>query len=111
MSRCAPFLLTACLVPFVAGNALAASFSCARGKTTPMETTICSDPTLSSLDEQMAERYAAALRAGPAADLKKSQRNWLQKERNVCKTVACIEAAYRKRIEELDPARYPAPAK
>lgn len=86
--------------------AQAPSFNCdaARGI---IETLICQDPGLAALDRQMAEVYAAAEAKShnefPFV-LKPEQRAWT-KDRNGCWTSderrACVSAAYRLRIAEL----------
>jgi len=58
------------------------------------EQIICSDPDLSALDVQMETLY---YQGGHG---KKAQRAFIE-QRNACGTKACIEGAYKKRIQEL----------
>jgi uncharacterized protein YecT (DUF1311 family) len=67
-------LLLAC------GGAHAASFDCAKAKT-PIETAICSSPTLSAADDQMAAAYRSLLSAAPPevkAEIREDQRSWIR---------------------------------
>src|ERR1700676_1859171 len=59
--------------------ALAASFDCKLAKL-PVETAVCSDPTLSAEDEQLAREYSPLLKSAPAdavKTIKKEQKTWL----------------------------------
>lgn len=105
------FALTAVASVLVLGAAFrasAASFDCASA-TQPVEKLICSDPLLSTLDEQLASSYATAsagLDSAGVSLLKSSQRAWLKGLRATCKAdapdaAACLQTAYRDRIEEL----------
>jgi uncharacterized protein len=83
------------------------SFDCRKARTW-VEKTICGDPVLADKDQRMAMAYRdlvdqAREGGGPAADLSSfqdEQRAWLR-ERNRCRTRACIEAAYDRRIGEV----------
>ena len=79
----------------------AASFDCGKS-TSEIEKLICSDEELSKLDESLSEAY---LRALNRTDIKqqtiKSQRQWLENERNICQNIECIKSAYETRIKEL----------
>lgn len=83
------------------------SFNCRKARTW-VEKTICRDPALSDKDQRMASAYNSLLEqsregGGPDADLsgfQAEQRAWLR-ERNRCRTRACIHAAYDKRINEV----------
>ncbi len=78
-----------------------AGFNCA-GNLTNVEHVVCSDPTLSKLDDELAVAYQQALRDQPRPDIvRRSQRQWVE-ERDRCKSPACISAAYRKRLGELE---------
>lgn len=78
----------------------AASFDCTKVSTL-VETAICSDSELSSLDDSLAVRYKQALRhAFSVTQVKERQRAWL-KQRNTCKTAGCLQEAYRARLAEL----------
>lgn len=76
-----------------------ASFDCTKAKTT-VEKTICADPKLSKLDEEVNAAYSAAKNAGNSDVISVQQRAWL-KERNACKTSDCIEIVYARRLKEL----------
>jgi uncharacterized protein len=81
----------------------AASFDCQKAATL-VEDAVCSNPTLSELDDILAKNYRALLSSniGKDADqrLKNTQRGWL-KDRDRCRSEACIEAKYRERIDAL----------
>lgn len=81
----------------------AASFDCQKASTS-IEKAICSNPTLSKLDDVLAENYkymmAANIGDGARKDLKQTQRAWIAK-RNKCADGKCIEAAYRSRVDEV----------
>ncbi len=86
----------------VAGVPQAASFDCKRA-TTLVESTICSDPELSLLDETMLTSYREALvQASDANVIKQQQRSWLKNVRDQCRTADCIKTAYREQIAKLD---------
>lgn len=93
----------------------AASFDCATA-TRPVEKLICSDPKLSTLDEQMAQAYAdkiESLSSEGRQILKQGQRSWLQMMNAACKVpdesrsvdvtpeLACVLEKYQHRIETL----------
>jgi len=83
------------------------SFNCRKARTW-VEKTICRDRVLSDKDRRMASAYNSLLEqsregGGPDTDLsgfQAEQRAWLR-ERNRCRTRACINAAYDKRINEV----------
>ncbi len=78
----------------------AASFDCAKASTT-VEKAICSNAELSALDDRLSAAYKAALTDTlDPASVKTSQREWV-KARNACKTVSCLQEAYRGRIAAL----------
>ena len=73
------------------------SFSCAKAQT-PTERAICKSETLSRLDVQLSNLYAAARRTRHAKRYKQTQRAWLKK-RNACgSNASCLEQRYRERI-------------
>lgn len=75
-----------------------ASFDCKKAKT-EVEKTICANPELSKLDEELAAAYRDAIgKAGQTekAKLRKEQAAWLR-ARNACKDTLCIEVMYRTR--------------
>jgi uncharacterized protein len=95
--------------------AQAASFDCAKAKGA-FERTICDNPGLSALDEEMARHYRAALEkmADGQAAFRAQQRAWLKEVRK--KAAPDLEAAYQWRIQYLDglpsfPAAEAAPEK
>lgn len=83
------------------------SFNCGKARTW-VEKTICRDPVLADKDRRMASAYNSLLEqsregGGPGTDLsgfRNEQRAWLR-ERNRCRTRACIHAAYDRRIDEV----------
>src|SRR5688572_31352863 len=78
-----------------------ASFNCAQASTAT-ERTICSDPVLSRLDEQLDDAYRVAQkRAESRLELRNAQRIWLVTRRNVCRDAACLRMVYQARVEEL----------
>jgi uncharacterized protein len=91
------------LLPLV-GVVQSASFDCAKA-TTKIEQLVCADAALSAQDEVLAATYRQAVSLTKPGDTepKASQRAWL-KQRNACGDAACIAAAYRTRIAELEDA-------
>lgn len=91
------------LLPF-AGAVQSASFDCAKAATM-VEKLVCADAALSAQDDVLAATYrqAASLSKPDDSEPKTSQRAWL-KQRNACADAACIAAAYRSRIAELEDA-------
>ena len=79
-----------------------ASFDCEKAAT-EVEKAICSDKTLSILDEFLALTYKKALSRSSHKDaLKASQRNWLISKRNTCENEdICLNTEYYSRILEL----------
>ena len=81
----------------------AASFNC-NNAATFVEKAICSNKTLSVLDDALAQNYqymmASDIGEGARKDLRTTQRAWLTK-RNKCTTVQCVEALYRQRIDAV----------
>lgn len=78
----------------------AASFDCSLAKTA-MEKTICANPEVSKADEALSILYGSVKgQSRYANDLTKDQLAWL-KERNSCKTDACILEKYKAREIEL----------
>jgi len=78
----------------------AASFDCVKAKSL-VEKTICADPRLSALDDQVNAAYVVAKTTGDTSVIIKQQRAWL-KERNICTTPACVEQMYTQRLKELE---------
>ncbi len=79
------------------------SFDCARASSF-VEQAICSDATLAALDAALARNYGRMLAAdigeGERGHLRRSQRAWIA-ERDRCTTGACVEAAYRQRVDAV----------
>lgn len=106
-------IAVAAIIPLAMGLAVGqvhgASFDCAKAKRV-MEKTICADPTLSKLDDEMAAAYAKAkaeLKDRPK-ELKKlvnSQREWLtllNPQNSPCAArTECLTNSYQTRIKEL----------
>ncbi|MCP4335944.1 MAG: DUF1311 domain-containing protein, partial [Gammaproteobacteria bacterium] len=92
--------ITVSILVLTANTGLAASFDCAKART-PIETSICSDASLSLMDDQLGALYRNAMAyAADPEGLKRGQRAWL-KERNQCTEVDCLARAYENRISEL----------
>lgn len=81
-------------------TANAASFDCTKAAQT-VEKLICSDHSLSALDDQLSQVFAHASEqsANPLA-LKEEQRDWIRNSRNLTYAEA-IKKAYDQRIKEL----------
>lgn len=108
-SMCARLLgvLTLCLAT---APAAAASFDCGKAAT-PVEQAVCADPTLSALDERLAQAYRGqrARLTPPGADrLKADQRGWLRWLRAACPPTGdtpfaqCLADGYQARLRDLD---------
>jgi uncharacterized protein len=95
--------LIAVAVALTVGPATAASFDCKLAKL-PAEIAICSDPTLSSADEALAQEYSPLLKSAPAdavKTIKKEQKAWLA-SRNACVSdMQCIMGRYRERLQRF----------
>ncbi|MFT4272082.1 MAG: hypothetical protein QM578_13795 [Pantoea sp.] len=80
----------------------AASFDCKKASSYA-ELTICSTPSLSSLDDKLNALYRKALteKADQATMIKKSQLLWLKSIRNKATTVSQLDSAYNGRINDL----------
>jgi uncharacterized protein len=83
--------------------AQAASFDCAKAATF-VEKEICTNAVLSRLDDALGDNYrlmkASDIGADAQAEQKARQKAWLGR-RNSCTEYACIESAYRTRIDEI----------
>lgn len=79
--------------------ALGASFDCRRASAR-IELVICSDPTLSALDDQLDASYKAADAGRALPALRQEQRAWLA-QRARCADAACLGDMYRRRIADL----------
>ncbi len=95
------------------GLSLAASFDCGKAASA-FEKTICADPDLSKLDEELAAKYAAA-KAQLSSDgqkiLRDSERRWLQFASDIClkykndrSAAECLGWKYKKRVQDMDTA-------
>jgi len=86
-----------------ASPAAAASFDCKRAKL-PAEIAICSDPTLSAEDDELAHEYSPLIRSAPpdaAKTIKDEQKAWLG-DRNACGSdMQCIMGSYRERLQRF----------
>ena len=79
----------------------AASFQCSDAKTA-IEKMICSDPTISNLDDTLYITYKIARDSSDNPSLViKSQKKWLAQIRAQCKTRECLANVYKDRIMEL----------
>src|SRR5437773_519140 len=82
-------------------NRLRASFDCTKAST-EIENLVCNDKNLSRLDHILFRTYRDAMRFQKTeAPLRRSQRQWLQKERDSCQDQSCLGRAYEKRIQQL----------
>lgn len=82
-------------------NAQAASFDCAKAGT-KVEHIICDTQEISKLDDELSAAYKAAQQDKTNVEkLKQAQKQWM-KERNGCADAACVQSAYRKRVEQLN---------
>lgn len=79
----------------------AASFDCAK-VTGAAEKTVCADPALSRLDDDLGKAFVQAMSAAANNDsLRLSQRAWL-KQRDACGGgKSCLERVYRQRLQRL----------
>lgn len=79
----------------------AVSFDCSKAKS-PSEVLICSDPSLSKLDDELAELYrnAKANTADPAKFKLDSRSEWTWRERN-CRDAKCLYQWYERRKQQL----------
>ena len=89
------------LILISAASVEAASFNCSLAQTA-IEKTICANSEISKADESLATLYGnIKSQARYANDLIQNQLAWL-KERNSCKTDACVLEKYRAREIELN---------
>ena len=91
------------LVALIPISAPAASFNCGDAKI-PAEKFVCTNPTISKLDDDLDALYRRTL-AKVSEDEKKQliaqQRHWLSRTRNVCRKEVCFKHAYWMRQAEL----------
>lgn len=95
--------VAAMLLLGLADAASAQSFDCQKARTA-VEKMVCADAGLSELDEHLGRYYGAARAqlGGAASCLQTDQSRWLTTVRDVCRTAACLKAAYLDRLGELD---------
>jgi len=95
-------LIVAALALFASFHVSGASFDCARAKSR-LEVLICSEPTLSELDEHLASAYRAALSKGSdRKTLVRWQREWLSSDPiSICRDANCVSREFRARIQVL----------
>ena len=80
---------------------VAASFDCAKARK-PVEKTICADPALSRLDEELAAAYRLALdKSASRGAVKEWQRYWLAWSRDGAGDAASLRQAYCAQLLEL----------
>ena len=85
------------------GNANAASFDCTKAST-QQEKAVCANPTLSALDDKLAEAYKAARSVSQDAEkLKLEQIEWIKEVRKCQSDASCIERLYKSRLSALNP--------
>lgn len=94
-------------------TAQAASFDCNKAKT-DLEKTICTNPKISSLDDDLNKSYIAAMKLlsdDGKAILKKSQSQWLRYLNTVCikykeygNAPECVERKYFRRVKDMKTA-------
>ena len=81
-------------------TAHAASFDCEKAST-KIEKLICSDESLSKLDDDLSAAYKSALQDDKQATaIRLNQMQWM-KSRNKCSEIICIKDAYTTRIAQL----------
>lgn len=83
-------------------EAHAASFDCAKARS-GAEKLICSDSTISALDDSLNEEYEFVSERNSDeenASLRAQQKTWLA-TRNKCSDIACLRRSYEIRIKEL----------
>lgn len=104
-------LICTAVVASISYGAAAASFDCTKASSS-LEKTICSTPSLSALDDQLAQAYKdARSRSSNPDQLKATQVDWIKSVRLCQSEVACIEKAYKTRISELAPTTSSAPVR
>jgi uncharacterized protein len=97
------------LLGFFATHANAASFDCKKAASW-VEKTVCSNPELSNLDEEMAKAYhdaLANLSLEGQKETKQYQKQWIKESPPGCKddkqdiSIKCLKDSYKNRIKEL----------
>lgn len=78
------------------------SFDCEKA-TSIQEHLICNNPRLAALDRQLATAYTVLMtQSDNRPELRQAQLNWLKQGRGACRTMECLEQAYRSRLDDLD---------
>lgn len=96
-----PFLSSMIILGMMPAMLFAASFDCSKVKT-KIEKTICKNPYLSVLDENLAAAFSEILETVDGDSVKKTQRMWLKKTLYPCgENKECIKRAYEGRLNEL----------
>lgn len=81
--------------------AFSASFKCSEVKTR-VESLICMNEYVSSMDETMSSLYSSLVKNySDARAVKQWQKNWLNK-RNACEDAKCLNDLYRRRVADLE---------
>ncbi len=96
-------LLLFWLLIIISNYSLSASFDCEKASTN-IEVMICSDTSLSQRDVELAKLYKEVLSKATAAkkiEIRRGQRDWLKKSRNICLNSDCILSSYSDRSSEL----------
>jgi uncharacterized protein len=95
------FIVVGIRASFLDTETWAASFDCARA-TQRVEQLICTDATLSALDDKLGAAWRSALAAAPDIEaVRRDERRWLT-SRNAGPTATCIVSLYHQRIDELE---------
>ena len=93
--------IAACLLLLLGSASSAASFDCSKANTT-QEKLICSDDSLSALDDQLARAYKDKLNLSRDRDSeRRSQIRWLAEVRDKCSSKVCLRSAYERRLSAL----------
>lgn len=91
-------IIATALLPAVSN---ATSFDCKKAAL-PVEKLICQNADLGRLDDNLTATFKATQKeSGDADPLVNDQKQWLKNERNRCRDVTCLMAAYQQRIEAL----------
>lgn len=94
-------LLPTTLLLILATTGHAAGFNCKKASH-PIEKTICTNPQLSRLDDELNLVFNALMEIlQDTQPLKNQQRNWLINIRNKCNDPNCIRRVYQQRIQDL----------
>jgi len=86
----------------VASNlSFAASFDCAKAGTS-IEKMICSNESVSKLDDELSKAYKIGIERTPEKKIYQSSQNiWLKYNRNICASAECLIDAYKERLKYL----------